>query len=86
MPIGGLVLSRIFDNIDLHLGNHLQNVIADYDKLDAAVGYFNLRGWQFFAPIVDSKNFTDGTPVARVLVGMSGVDQTRPLPTFYSQA
>jgi superfamily II DNA or RNA helicase len=75
-------LSRIFDNIDLHLGNHLQSVIADYDTFDAAVGYFNLRGWQFFAPIVDSKNFTEGTPVARVLVGMSGVDPDQAVADF----
>lgn len=75
-------MSRIFDNIDLHLGNHLQNVIADYDKLDAAVGYFNLRGWQFFAPIVDSKPFKDGSPVARVLVGMSGVDPDQAVTDF----
>ena len=75
-------MSRIFDNIDLHLGNHLQNVIADYDKLDAAVGYFNLRGWQFFAPIIDSKPFKKGSPVARVLVGMSGVDPDQAVTDF----
>lgn len=67
-------MSRIFDNIDQHLGDHLKAVITDYDRLDAAVGYFNLRGWQFFAPIVDAKEFKKGTPVARVLIGMSGVE------------
>lgn len=67
-------MSRIFDNIDQHLGEHLKAVITDYDRLDAAVGYFNLRGWQFFAPIVDAKEFKNGTPVARVLIGMSGVE------------
>jgi superfamily II DNA or RNA helicase len=78
----GFGLSRIFDNIDLHLGNHLQSVISDYDKLDAAVGYFNLRGWQFFAPIVDSKPLTKGSPVARILVGMSGVDPDQAITDF----
>ena len=76
-------MSRIFDNIDLHLGEHLKDVISDYDRLDAAVGYFNLRGWQFFAPIVDSKNFIIGSaPVARVLVGMSGVDSNQAVSEF----
>ncbi len=65
-------MSRIFDNIDQHLGTHLQAVISDYARFDAAVGYFNLRGWQFFAPIVDAKEFIGNTPVARVLIGMSG--------------
>ena len=67
-------MSRIFDNIDQHLGEHLKAVITDYDRLDAAVGYFNLRGWQFFAPIVNVKEFKKGTPVARVLIGMTGVE------------
>lgn len=75
-------MSRIFDNIDQHLGEHLKAVITDYDSLDAAVGYFNLRGWQFFAPIVDSKEFKKGTPVARVLVGMSGVEPEIALSEF----
>jgi len=70
----GHLVSRIFDNIDLKLGEHLKAVTSDYDRLDAAVGYFNLRGWQFFAPIVDAKEFKKGTPVARVLIGMSGVE------------
>ena len=75
-------MSRIFDNIDQHLGDHLRAVITDYDRLDAAVGYFNLRGWQFFAPIVDSKEFKKGAPVARVLVGMSGVEPESALSDF----
>lgn len=75
-------MSRIFDNIDQHLGEHLNAVITDYDRLDAAVGYFNLRGWQFFAPIVDSKEFKKGTPVARVLIGMSGVEPEMALSEF----
>ena len=30
-------MSRIFDNIDLHLGEHLKKVLTDYDRMDAAV-------------------------------------------------
>jgi len=75
-------MSRIFDNIDLHLGEHLKAVINDYDNLDAAVGYFNLRGWQYFAPIVDSKSFSDEKPVARILVGMTGAEPDRQVEEF----
>jgi superfamily II DNA or RNA helicase len=75
-------LSRIFDNIDLHLGEHLKAVISEYDRLDAAVGYFNLRGWQYFAPLVEAKEFSNGNPVARVLVGMSGVEPEQALSEF----
>lgn len=75
-------MSRIFDNIDLKLGEHLKRVITDYDHLDAAVGYFNLRGWQFFAPIIDSKDFLSSKPIARVLVGMSGVEPDRQIDDY----
>ena len=66
-------MSRIFDNIDLQLGEHLKKVVDEFQTLDAAVGYFNLRGWQFFSPIIDSKTEVEG-PVARILVGMTGAD------------
>ncbi len=75
-------MSRIFDNIDLHLGEHLKEVLTSYDRLDAAVGYFNLRGWQLFAPIIDSKDFNNERPIARVLVGMSGVQSDQALSEF----
>ena len=75
-------MSRIFDNIDLHLGEHLKAVIENYDKLDAAVGYFNLRGWNYFAPIVDSKEFRAGEPIARVLIGMTGAEPDRQVEEF----
>ena len=66
-------MSRIFDNIDLHLGDHLKQFVTEFDRLDAAVGYFNLRGWQFFAPIVEEKQHSS-KPVARILIGMTGAD------------
>jgi superfamily II DNA or RNA helicase len=74
-------MSRIFDNIDLHLGEHLKKVVQDFDQLDAAVGYFNLRGWQFFAPIVEEKQ-TKSKPVARILIGMTGADPERQVTDF----
>ena len=75
-------MSRIFDNIDLHLGEHLKEVLTSYDRLDAAVGYFNLRGWQLFAPTLETKVMKPGQPVARVLVGMSGVEPDLALSEF----
>ena len=41
--------------------------------MDAAVGYFNLRGWATFADAVDAKPVGD-EPVMRVLVGMTLAD------------
>src|SRR5579871_5855018 len=41
--------------------------------MDAAVGYFNLRGWSLFAPFVESKPSSDD-PLVRVLVGMTLAD------------
>lgn len=66
-------MTRIFDNIDLQLGEHLRSTLADYERLDCAVGYFNLRGWSLFAPIIDKRNQGE-SPVARVLVGMTTAD------------
>ena len=70
-------MSRIFDNIDLQLGEHLKAVLTEYDRMDAAVGYFNLRGWQFFAPIIGEKKFTKEIPAARILIGMTGAEPDR---------
>lgn len=62
-------MTRIFDNIELRLGEHLQATLQDFDRMDVAVGYFNLRGWSEFDEIVASKDAT-GAPVARILIGM----------------
>lgn len=72
-------MTRIFDNIDpaKKLGPELVQTFAQFDRLDAAVGYFDLRGWAVFKDIVDVKAATGDQPVARVLIGMStaSVDQ-----------
>ena len=62
-------MTRIFDNIELRLGEHLQATLQDFDRMDVAVGYFNLRGWSEFDEIVAAKDAT-GAPVARILIGM----------------
>jgi superfamily II DNA or RNA helicase len=67
-------LPRIFDNIDDNLGPHLADTVSQYDRLDAAVGYFNLRGWSTFADLVGAKPLNGDVPVARVLVGMTTAD------------
>lgn len=49
-------MTRIFDNIELRLGEHLQATLQDFDRMDVAVGYFNLRGWSEFDEIVAAKD------------------------------
>jgi len=62
-------VTRIFDNIELGLGSHLVETLSSSTRLDAAVGYFNLRGWRIFGDVVGRRE-PAGVPVARVLVGM----------------
>ena len=76
-PVREVHMTRLFDNIKTDLGPHLVQSIEISDRLDAAVGYFNLRGWQIFAEAVESKPAGSSTPFARILVGMAtvGVDE-----------
>lgn len=66
-------MTRIFDNIDADLGPHLIETFGSSARMDAAVGYFNLRGWATFANAVDAQPVGD-EPVMRVLVGMTLAD------------
>ncbi|MFY2791018.1 helicase-related protein [Rhodococcus sp. MALMAid1271] len=66
-------MTRIFDNIDVDLGPHLIETFGSSDRMDAAVGYFNLRGWATFADAVDAKP-AGSEPIMRVLVGMTLAD------------
>ena len=75
-------MARIFDNIRKQLGPHLELTFPGHDRMDAAVGYFNLRGWNIFAPHVEARAATASAtpPVVRVLVGMvAGTDQQQAL-------
>ncbi|MBT2556076.1 restriction endonuclease PLD domain-containing protein [Arthrobacter sp. ISL-5] len=47
------------------------------ERLDVAVGYFDLRGWRTFQEIVDAKSEQHTKPVTRILVGMvlAGADR-----------
>jgi superfamily II DNA or RNA helicase len=65
-------MTRIFDNIDTKLGDHLQATLRTFDQLDVAVGYFNLRGWKVFDEIVKNKPLSENPTRAtvRILLGM----------------
>jgi len=67
-------MTTIFDNIDRELADKLSDVFAVSYRLDAAVGYFNLRGWAQLADGLNERKPEDG-PAARVLVGMAVRDQ-----------
>jgi len=65
---------NIFDNItdDTRLGLALRESLKDFDTVDVATGYFDLRGWSGFADLIDTKQAPapDSRPTARVLIGM----------------
>ncbi|MDP8017117.1 helicase-related protein [Prescottella equi] len=64
-------MTRIFDNIKSDLGTHLQQTLQISDRMDVAVGYFNLRGWAAFDALVKEKVAAGATgPVVRILIGM----------------
>lgn len=80
-------MARIFDNIQKQLGPHLEKTFPGHDRMDAAVGYFNLRGWNIFAPHVEARAATaPDLPVVRVLVGMvAGTEQQQALEDLQHQ-
>lgn len=68
-------MPNIFDNItkESRLGPVLQADLKNYDSVDVATGYLDLRGWAGFADIIDAhpeRSGEDEAPIARVLVGM----------------
>mgnify|MGYP000159079743 FL=1 len=66
-------MPNIYDNItdETRLGLALRDSLTDFDTVDVATGYIDLRGWSNMADILDSKPAPDGArPTARVLVGM----------------
>lgn len=72
----------ILDNIDLSLEATMLETLGASHSLDAAVGYFNLRGWRLIADAVDALPQRDGNkPKVRLLVGMTEnpVDEMRRL-------
>ena len=66
-------MTRIFDNITpgTALGTHLQKTFEVSERMDAAVGYFNLRGWSAFDELVKKKVAAGAAGVVvRILIGM----------------
>ena len=63
-------MPKILDNIHLAAEDELLATLGSSYRLDAAVGYFNLRGWRLIAEAVDAMPKRPGEPKARVLVGI----------------
>ncbi|HON75934.1 MAG TPA: helicase-related protein, partial [Dermatophilaceae bacterium] len=66
-------MPNIYDNItdETRLGLALRDSLSDFDAVDVATGYIDLRGWSNMADILDTKPAPDGArATARVLVGM----------------
>ncbi|WP_419842982.1 SNF2-related protein [Candidatus Poriferisodalis sp.] len=74
-------MPKIVDNIEVRAEDELLDSLASSYQLDAAIGYFNLRGWGLLAAAVDALPERDGQPKARLLVGMheSPVEEMRRL-------
>ena len=60
----------ILDNIELDTERELLATLAASYRLDAAIGYFNLRGWTLLADAVDALPKRSEGPKARILVGI----------------
>ena len=65
-------MPNLFDNLsdNTRLKEALRNSLREFDTVDIATGYIDLRGWSSVADIIASKSREDFQPVARVLVGM----------------
>lgn len=68
-------MPNIFDNLKdaSAVGGALMGDLSNFDTLDVATGYLDLRGWGSFADIVDVKSGSRSAsdpPVVRVLMGM----------------
>lgn len=68
-------MPNIFDNLadDSKLGSAVTTALSNFDSVDVATGYLDLRGWSSFADIIEKKVADGGElprPIARVLIGM----------------
>ena len=63
-------MPKIVDNIILDAESELLDSLSSSYQLDAAIGYFNLRGWGLLAEAVDALPERADGPKARILVGM----------------
>lgn len=70
-------MPKIYDNIENHLHNGLNDTLEVSYRSDFCVGYFNLRGWKQVADNIDKWHGGDNN-CCRLLVGM----QKPPLETL----
>lgn len=63
-------MPKILDNIESSTERELLETLGSSYRLDAAIGYFNLRGWGLLAEAVDALPARSEGPKARVLVGI----------------
>lgn len=67
-------MPRIFDNIDLKLSDGLIQTLqlTGVTRLDAAIGYFNMRGWSVLRDVVDTLPLSTEPSTVRLIIGMQG--------------
>ena len=77
-------MPNIFDNLtdQTRIGFALRDALVDFETVDVATGYLDLRGWSIFADIIESLRTSDSregiaAPMARVLVGMVAPSDSR---------
>ena len=63
-------MPKILDNIDLGTESELLETLRSSYRLDAAIGYFNLRGWKLLADAVQAMPKRPDGAKARILVGI----------------
>ncbi|MDE0700186.1 MAG: NgoFVII family restriction endonuclease [Acidimicrobiaceae bacterium] len=63
-------MPKILDNIENETERELLETLRSSHRLDAAIGYFNLRGWALLAEAVDALPERPEGPKARILVGI----------------
>ena len=63
-------MPKILDNIEHETERELLETLRSSYRLDAAIGYFNLRGWRLLAEAVDALPERSEEPKARILVGI----------------
>ena len=63
-------MTKILDNIERETERELLETLGSSYRLDATIGYFNLRGWTLLADAVDALPKRSDGPKARILVGI----------------
>ena len=80
-------MTKILDNIETQVEGELLTSLSGARSLDAAVGYFNLRGWRLIADAVEAMPGRNDGIKARILVGIteSPADEMRRLARSHNE-